>query len=74
MGLTCGSYKLEDSIKCSSVGRSKLSPALFDKAAGSPVTMRNWNTVLKINEMLNSKVELKGTRKEVEYLESGGYF
>jgi uncharacterized protein (DUF1697 family) len=36
-----------------SVGKSKLTPAVFDKAAGSPVTMRNWNTVLKIWEMLN---------------------
>ena len=36
-----------------SVGNSKLTPAVFDKAAGSTVTMRNWNTVLKLNEMLN---------------------
>lgn len=35
-----------------SVGKSKLTPALFDKAAGSPVTMRNWNTVTKLNQML----------------------
>jgi uncharacterized protein (DUF1697 family) len=34
------------------VGRSKLTPSLFDKEAGSPVTMRNWNTVLKLSEML----------------------
>lgn len=29
-------------------GRSKLSPALFDRLAGSPVTARNWRTVLQI--------------------------
>lgn len=32
-------------------GRSKLSPALFDRLAGSPVTTRNWRTVLKLREM-----------------------
>ena len=35
-----------------SVGKSKLTPAWFDKTVGSPVTMRNWNTVLKLNELL----------------------
>ena len=35
----------------SGVARSKLSPAVFDKAAGSPVTARNWRTVLKLHEM-----------------------
>ena len=35
------------------VGRSKLTPALFDKLAGSPVTSRSWKTVLKIQEMVN---------------------
>lgn len=33
------------------VARSKLSPALFDRLVGSPVTMRNWRTVLKLGEM-----------------------
>jgi uncharacterized protein (DUF1697 family) len=33
-------------------GRSKLTPALLDRFAGSPVTGRNWRTVLKIAEML----------------------
>jgi len=33
------------------VAKSKLSPALFDRLAGSPVTARNWRTVLKIGEM-----------------------
>lgn len=36
-----------------SVGRSKLTPALLDRAAGSPVTLRNWKTVLKLDQMLN---------------------
>ncbi|TMJ15372.1 MAG: DUF1697 domain-containing protein [Alphaproteobacteria bacterium] len=33
-------------------GSSKITPAQVDKAAGSPVTARNWRTVLKIGEML----------------------
>jgi uncharacterized protein (DUF1697 family) len=33
------------------VGQSKLTPTILDKAAGSPVTARNWRTVLKLNEM-----------------------
>lgn len=33
------------------VAGSKLSPALFDRLAGSPVTMRNWRTVLKLEEL-----------------------
>lgn len=35
-------------------GTSKLTPALFDKAAGSPVTARNWRTVLKLQDMLSA--------------------
>jgi uncharacterized protein (DUF1697 family) len=34
-------------------GVSKLTPAAIDKAAGSPVTSRNWRTVCKLQEMLN---------------------
>jgi uncharacterized protein (DUF1697 family) len=34
------------------VGTTKLSPSLFDKAAGSPVTARNWRTVCKLQELL----------------------
>jgi uncharacterized protein (DUF1697 family) len=34
------------------VGKSKITPALLDRAAGSPVTARNWNTVLKLAEMV----------------------
>ena len=33
------------------VGTSKLTPALIDRAAGSPVTARNWRTVLTLQEM-----------------------
>ena len=39
----------------SSVGKSKLTPAWFDKIAGSTVTMRNWNTVQKLDGMLKDK-------------------
>jgi len=35
-------------------GTSKLTPAAIDKAAGSPVTTRNWRTVLKLQEMLSA--------------------
>ena len=34
-------------------GVSKLTPAAIDKAAGSPVTTRNWRTVCKLAEMLS---------------------
>ena len=36
------------------VGSTKITPALLDRLAGSPVTMRNWRTVLKLNEMTMS--------------------
>lgn len=32
-------------------GRSKITPTVLDRAAGSPVTARNWRTVQKLNEM-----------------------
>lgn len=38
-----------------SVGATKLTPALLDKAAGSPVTARNWNTVLALAAMLDDR-------------------
>lgn len=38
-----------------SVGQSKLTPAWFDKVTGSTVTMRNWNTVLKLEELLSNR-------------------
>jgi len=34
------------------VAGSKLTPALIDKASGSPATGRNWRTVLKLQEMM----------------------
>ena len=33
------------------VGTSKITPSLIDRAAGSPVTGRNWRTMLKLMEM-----------------------
>jgi uncharacterized protein (DUF1697 family) len=33
------------------VGTSKITPSLIDRAAGSPVTARNWRTMLKLREM-----------------------
>jgi uncharacterized protein (DUF1697 family) len=35
------------------VARSKLTPALLDRLVGSPVTMRNWRTVLKLGELVS---------------------
>jgi len=37
------------------VGKSKLTPALVDNACGSPTTGRNWNTVLKLLEMIEAR-------------------
>jgi uncharacterized protein (DUF1697 family) len=34
------------------VGTSKITPSLIDRAAGSPVTARNWRTMLKLQEMV----------------------
>jgi len=39
----------------SGVARSKLTPAAIDKAAGSTVTARNWNTVQKLIELANGR-------------------
>ena len=36
----------------SGVAGSKLTPSLIDKACGSPTTGRNWNSVLKLRDML----------------------
>jgi uncharacterized protein (DUF1697 family) len=36
----------------SGAGTSRLSPSLIDRLVGSPVTARNWRTVLKLQEML----------------------
>lgn len=35
-------------------GKSKLSPGLVDRLVGSPVTTRNWRTVLKLDELAKS--------------------
>lgn len=35
----------------SGAGRTKLTPALLDRLVGSPVTTRNWRTVLKLDEL-----------------------
>lgn len=32
-------------------GKSKLTPAFLDKAAGSPLTLRNWNTVQELGRL-----------------------
>jgi uncharacterized protein (DUF1697 family) len=37
------------------VARSKLTPLLIDKACGSPTTARNWNSVVKISEMIDAR-------------------
>jgi uncharacterized protein (DUF1697 family) len=39
------------------VGKSKLTPVLFDRLVGSPVTMRNWHTVLKLNELVEDRLK-----------------
>ncbi|MCA9630383.1 MAG: DUF1697 domain-containing protein [Myxococcales bacterium] len=38
----------------SGVGRSKVTPAVLDRAAGSTVTLRNWRTVQAISDLLES--------------------
>jgi uncharacterized protein (DUF1697 family) len=39
------------------VAKSKLTPALLDRLVGSPVTMRNWRTVLKLNELAKDRLK-----------------
>lgn len=36
------------------MAKSKLPPSLLDRLVGSPVTARNWRTVLKLQEMVSS--------------------
>ncbi|MCA9574562.1 MAG: DUF1697 domain-containing protein [Polyangiales bacterium] len=36
--------------------RSKLTPNVLDRAAGSPVTTRNWRTAVKLGELLHPSV------------------
>ena len=38
----------------SGAGTSRLSPSLLDRLSGSPVTARNWRTVLKLAQMLEA--------------------
>jgi uncharacterized protein (DUF1697 family) len=33
------------------VGKSKITPAVLDRLVGSPVTLRNWLTVVKLSEL-----------------------
>jgi uncharacterized protein (DUF1697 family) len=42
------------------VARSRLSPALFDRLVGSPVTARNWRTVLKLDALARAAAEPGG--------------
>jgi uncharacterized protein (DUF1697 family) len=37
----------------SGMGRSKLSPSVLDRSVGSPVTVRNWRTVLELSKMVD---------------------
>lgn len=36
------------------MARSKLTNAVLDKVAGGPVTARNWNTVIKLGQMVDA--------------------
>ena len=42
------------------MGRSKLTPAVIEKALGGPATARNWNTVTKLLELAE---KLEAARK-----------
>ncbi|MEO8192962.1 MAG: DUF1697 domain-containing protein [Gemmatimonadales bacterium] len=42
------------------VAKSKLSPALLHRLVGSPVTARNWRTVLKLGEMAMAPPQERG--------------
>lgn len=46
------------------VGGSKLTPLLIDKARGSPMTGRNWNSVLNIREMIQARSSLQSLREK----------
>jgi uncharacterized protein (DUF1697 family) len=41
------------------VAKSKLTPALLDRLVGSPVTARNWRTVLTLNDMAGLRLSSK---------------
>jgi uncharacterized protein (DUF1697 family) len=53
MALASGALWIDYGVN--GVGKSKLTPLLLDKACGSPATGRNWNTVLKIGEMIEAR-------------------
>ena len=42
------------------IARSKLTPVLLDRYAGSPVTARNWRTVLKLGSMAQEVCTVAG--------------
>lgn len=42
------------------MGRSKLAGTVIDRAVGTPVTTRNWNTVLKLVELVERAEEDEG--------------
>ena len=50
------------------VAGSKLSPALFDRLVASPVTLRNWRTVLTLREMTEKQPHAKGAKGAKKYL------
>jgi uncharacterized protein (DUF1697 family) len=41
----------------SGIARSKLTPVVLDRIVGSPVTARNWRTVLKLAELAEGSAE-----------------
>ena len=49
--------RVGDALWIHYAGRSKLSPAILDRAAGSTVTTRNWRTVLKLAEMVGIETQ-----------------
>lgn len=39
------------------IGRSKLTPAVIDRAVGAPTTARNWNTISKLRAACDGQVD-----------------
>jgi uncharacterized protein (DUF1697 family) len=49
--------RVGDALYChfpEGVGRSKLTPSIFDRCVGSPVTLRNWRTVTTLGDMASA--------------------
>ena len=44
---------------CSGVARSKLTPAVLDRAVGAPVTARNWRTVQQLATMARAATDVQ---------------